>query len=68
MVSSFPMARLGFREIVVDDLPEREREICDEVYGRDYFQHRQFGDGGKRMRPEVQGCRPGPGAPQMDVL
>lgn len=52
----------------MDDLLEREREIRDDVYGRDNFQDRQLGDWRQRVRPEVQGCRAGPGALQIDFL
>ena len=61
MGSSFLSLRLGFREIVMHDLPECEREIGDDMDGRHHFQDWQLGDRGQRMRAEVQGCGTGPG-------
>src|SRR5262245_24741686 len=56
------------REIVMHHLAEAEREIAQNMDGRDDLQHGQFGHRRQGMRGERQGARPDPRALDRDVL
>ncbi len=48
------------RQIIVNDGAETESEVGDHVLGGEHLKDRQFGDGSKRMRVQVQRGGPGP--------
>ena len=50
------------------DLAEAQRQIGDEVDGRDDLEHRQVGDRREGVRVKLQRTRPRPGAAHLDVL
>src|SRR5262245_25461828 len=58
--------RLG--QVVVHDLAEAERQICNNVDSRDDLEDRQLGDRRQRMRGQRQSRGTGPGALQRYVL
>src|SRR5262245_19763642 len=55
-------------KIVVDHLAEAEREVGEDVHGRDDLQNRQFGDRRHGMGAQRQRARTGPCALDRDVL
>src|SRR5215831_12470742 len=64
--SSMLFSRLT--QVIVDDLAKTKRQICDDVGGRDDFEHRQFRDGSERVGMQIERARSGPSALQIDVL
>src|SRR5215468_5351478 len=69
------MATLSFRRMAAPflsllrmDLLQAERQIGENVDGRDNLDDRQLGDRSQRMRGQRQSCRAGPGTLQRNVL
>src|SRR5262245_34627063 len=58
--------RLG--QVVVHDFAEAERQVRENVDGRDNLDDRQLRDRGQRVRGQRQSRRTGPGALQRNVL
>src|SRR5262249_41990229 len=55
-------------KIVVGDFAEAEREVANEMNGRDHLEHRQLCDGRKRVRRERNRRGTCPGALERHVL
>src|SRR5215470_11827709 len=58
----------GRREIVMHDLAKSQRQVAQNVHGRDNLKHRQFSHRRHRMRVERQRARAGPRTLDRDVL
>src|SRR6516164_11775601 len=58
--------RLG--HVVVHDLAEAKRQICENVDCRDNLDDRQLSDRSQRMRGQRQSCGAGPGALERNIL
>src|SRR5262249_4644543 len=67
MDSSFSVGGLGLRPVVVDDFPEIEGEVGDDVGAGDDLEHRQLGERRQGVREQGELGRPGPRSLQIDV-
>src|SRR5499427_9223994 len=67
MGSSFPLGRLGLRQVVVNDLAEPKGEVGDDVRAGHDLEHRQLGERRQGVREQGELGRPGPCSLQVDV-